>query len=92
VAPLRARYAQSPEINVEIADKEAALQEVEARYRAAGAKIDKLDGVSVEMPEFWFNVRPSNTEPLLRLRLEAMGRELAEQKTRELRELLARFA
>jgi phosphomannomutase len=90
VAPLRGRYAQSGEVNVEIADKDRALREVESRYRAAGAKIEKLDGVSVETPEYWFNVRPSNTEPLLRLRLEAVSRELAEEKTREVRELLER--
>lgn len=92
VAPLRARYAQSGEVNVEIADKEGALREIESRYRAAGARIEKLDGVSVELPDFWFNVRPSNTEPLVRLRLEAVSRPLAEEKTRELRELLARYA
>ncbi|UCF99902.1 MAG: phosphomannomutase/phosphoglucomutase [Spirochaetaceae bacterium] len=89
--PLRERYHQSAEINIEIGDKEGALAEIEQRYRGAGATIGKLDGVSVDFPEYWFNVRPSNTEPLIRLRLEAVSRQLAEQKTKEVVEFLKRF-
>jgi phosphomannomutase len=92
LAPLRGRYHQSGEINIEIADKEQVLQEVERKYREAGAKIDKLDGVGVEFPDHWFNVRPSNTEPLIRLRLEAVSREVAEEKTEEVVDFLKRFA
>ena len=47
-------------------------------------KIMKMDGVSVYFDDYWFNVRPSNTEPLLRLNLEADSKELMEEKTREL--------
>jgi len=86
VAPLRSRYVQSPEINVEVKDKEKALREVEKRY--AKGRINKLDGVSVEFDDFWFNVRPSNTEPLLRLRLEARRAEVAQAKTEEIRAIL----
>ena len=92
LAPLRERYHQSGEVNIEIADKEKALREIEQRYRSAGAVIDALDGVSVTFPEYWFNVRPSNTEPLIRLRLEAVSRRVAEQKSEELVELLKSFA
>jgi phosphomannomutase len=46
----------------------------------------------VDFPEYWFNVRPSNTEPLIRLRLEAVSREVAEQRTEEVVELLKGFA
>jgi phosphomannomutase len=92
LAPLRGRYHQSGEINIEIADKEKVLREIERRYREAGATIGKLDGVSVDFPEYWFNVRPSNTEPLIRLRLEAVSREVAEQRTEEVVELLKGFA
>jgi phosphomannomutase len=90
--PLRGRYHQSGEINVEIADKEKVLAEVERHYREAGGNIDKLDGVSVDFPDYWFNVRPSNTEPLIRLRLEAVDRRVAEEKTEEVVEFLKRFA
>ena len=86
VAPLRSRYVQSPEINVEVADKEKAMREIEKRY--AKGRIDKLDGVSVEFPDFWFNVRPSNTEPLLRLRLEAKRAEVAQARTEEIKSVL----
>ncbi len=86
VAPLRARYVQSPEINVEVKDKQKAMREIERRY--AKGRIDKLDGVSVEFEDFWFNVRPSNTEPLLRLRLEARRPEVAQAKTEEIKGIL----
>jgi phosphomannomutase len=86
VAPLRSRYFQSPEINVEVKDKQKAMREIETRY--AKGRIDKLDGVSVEFPDFWFNVRPSNTEPLLRLRLEAKRAEVAQARTEEIKGIL----
>ena len=62
------------------------------RETYGAGKIVELDGLSIEFPDWWFNVRASNTEPLVRLRLEAVSRPLAEAKTRELRELLARYA
>ena len=92
LAPLRGRYHQSGEINIEIDDKEAVLREIERKYREAGGSIGKLDGVSVEFPEYWFNVRPSNTEPLIRLRLEAVDARVAEQRTEELVDFLKGFA
>jgi phosphomannomutase len=88
VAPLRGRYHQSPEINIEVAEKEKALQEVERHYRALGGAIETLDGVSVSFDEFWFNVRPSNTEPLIRLRLEAVNEQTARARSSEVRELI----
>jgi phosphomannomutase len=72
LAPLRERYFISGEINVKMPDTANAAQklaEIEARYR--DGRIDHMDGVSVEYPDWHFNVRPSNTEPLLRLNLEA---------------------
>ena len=92
LAPLRGRFHQSGEINIEIADKEEVLRQLERKYREEGGTIGKLDGVSVEFPDFWFNLRPSNTEPLIRLRLEAVSREVAEQRTEEVVEFLKRFA
>ena len=67
LAPLR-RYPQTGEVNFEVADKDAKIREIAAAF--ADAKVDFLDGVTVEYPEWWFNVRKSNTEPLLRLCLE----------------------
>jgi phosphomannomutase len=87
VEPLRGRYAQSPEINVEVADKAKAIAEIERRY--AAGRIDRLDGVSIAFDDYWFNVRASNTEPLLRLRLEARTREVALARTAEIQALLA---
>lgn len=86
LGPLRRRYAQSPEVNVEVADKEAALARVERAY--SGARIERLDGLSVDLGDCWFNVRPSNTEPLLRLRLEARTAAIAARRTAELEALL----
>jgi phosphomannomutase len=86
VDPLRARYSQSPEINVEVPDKQKAMQEIERRF--AGGKVDRLDGLSIEFPDFWFNVRPSNTEPLLRLRLEAKSAEVARARGAEIQQIL----
>jgi phosphomannomutase len=68
--PLRSRYFVSGEINSEVADPPAKLAELEARY--GDGRITKLDGVSVDYDDWHFNVRPSNTEPLLRLNLESL--------------------
>jgi phosphomannomutase len=70
LASLRARYFISGEINSEVADQQAKMAEIEARY--GDAEIDRLDGVSVDYDDWHFNVRPSNTEPLLRLCLESL--------------------
>ncbi|HUT34058.1 MAG TPA: universal stress protein [Planctomycetota bacterium] len=67
------RYHASGEINSEVADKEAKIEELARAY--AGGRALRLDGLSVEFEDWWFNVRPSNTEPLLRLVVEAKSRE-----------------
>jgi phosphomannomutase len=69
VAPLR-RYTASGEINRRVADVSKVLKTIEAE-QPEGAEISKLDGLLVRYPEWWFNLRPSNTEPVLRLNLEA---------------------
>ena len=65
------RYADSGEINTEVADPAAVIEEIAEHYRAEGASLDFLDGLTADFGEWWFNLRPSNTEPLLRLNLEA---------------------
>jgi phosphomannomutase len=69
LAPLRERYHISGEVNSRVADVAAALERVERRY--ADGRVTKLDGISVDYDGWHFNVRPSNTEPLVRLNLEA---------------------
>jgi phosphomannomutase len=70
IEEFRSRYFISGEINSEVADQQAKLEEIADRY--ADAEITRLDGVSVDYPDWHFNVRPSNTEPLLRLTLESL--------------------
>ncbi len=68
--PYRERYFISGEINSEVADQQAKMQEIAERY--SDAKQSRLDGVSIDYEDWHFNVRPSNTEPLLRLCLESL--------------------
>ncbi len=70
LAPYRETYFISGEINSEVADGEAKMRELEERY--SDAAITHVDGVSVDYDDWHFNVRPSNTEPLLRLTLESL--------------------
>jgi phosphomannomutase len=81
VKPLR-RYFASGEINFTVADGGAVLQRLKSKYREG--KVSLLDGVSVEFGDWWFNVRASNTEPLIRLNLEAKTNGLMEAKKIEL--------
>ena len=81
VAPLR-RYAKSPEINFEVEDKQGKMDELARRY--SDAQIDYLDGITFSYPDWWANVRPSNTEPFLRLVLEAKTPEELESREKEL--------
>jgi phosphomannomutase len=81
--PLRACYFITGEINTPVADVPLKVQELKERYGAEGGRISHLDGISVDFDDWHFNVRPSNTEPLLRLNLEAMSETLMEQKRDE---------
>ena len=81
VQPLR-RYAKSPEINFEVEDKQAKMDELAQRY--SDAQIDYLDGITLSYPTWWANVRPSNTEPFLRLVLEAGSQQELDQRREEL--------
>jgi phosphomannomutase len=85
VQPLE-RYAKSPEINFMVEDKAGKMKELEHRY--SDGKIDYLDGITVEFPNWWFNVRPSNTEPYLRLVLETGTDDALATRRSELEELL----
>jgi phosphomannomutase len=86
------RYASTGEVNFEVADKDAAIAALKRRYK--DGRQDELDGITVEYGDlgarewWWFNVRPSNTEPLLRLNLEASNPALRDRKRAELVSLL----
>ena len=83
-APLR-RYAKSSEINFEVEDKDGTMEALVARYAGEqGGTLDRLDGIRIDFDDWWFNVRPSNTEPLLRLVLEASTPELLAARQAEL--------
>ena len=81
------RYAQSGEINRQVPDPTAAIERIAAAH--AGAAQDRLDGLTVDHGAWWFNVRPSNTEPLLRLNVEAPDQESCRQHTDEVLALVA---
>jgi phosphomannomutase len=82
------RYASSGEINTEVQDPQATIAAVEAVVTEAGARIDHLDGLTAEFGAWWFNLRPSNTEPLLRLNLEAADRARCAERVGEVTGLL----
>jgi phosphomannomutase len=80
------RYAQSGEINTRVDDPAAVIERVAESF--ASAEQDRLDGLTVDLGEWWFNLRPSNTEPLLRLNLEARTRAECDQHTDEVLALM----
>ncbi|MCK6439075.1 MAG: phosphomannomutase/phosphoglucomutase [Planctomycetes bacterium] len=80
------RYHQSGEVNFEVADKDRVIKRLREHYRDGA--MDELDGLTVNYPSWWFNVRPSNTEPLLRLNVEATTAEELSCHLSELRALL----
>ena len=85
IAPLR-RYSHSGEINFEVADKQGKMTEIAEAF--ADAEIDHLDGVTCRYDNWWCNVRPSNTEPLLRLSVEARAPEMLAEKLDVLKGML----
>jgi len=81
ISPLR-RYHSSGEMNFVVENKQAKMEELARRY--SDGKIDHLDGVTIVYKDWWFNCRPSNTEPLLRLNIEARSKELLDEKLAEI--------
>jgi phosphomannomutase len=87
LGPLDTRF-RSGEINTRVADSKAIMADVAKHYEAQGATVDHLDGVTICFPDWWFNLRASNTEPLLRLNAEADTPELLAEKTAEVRSMI----
>jgi phosphomannomutase len=82
-------YVRSGELNFEVEDQDATLEKIEEHYaKQEGAEIDHLDGLTVDFGDWWFNLRPSNTEPLLRLNVEASDSATMEQRRDELTEMV----
>lgn len=90
LAPFHARYFISGEINSQVADAQRRMDELEAHYGSQpGARVTHVDGVSVDFDDWHFNVRPSNTEPLLRLTMESLVSRADMERRRD--ELLERI-
>jgi phosphomannomutase len=87
LGPLDTRF-RSGEINMRVDDAKSVMASVEERFEKEGGSVDHLDGVTVEFPDWWFSLRASNTEPLLRLNVEADTAELLATRTAEVRSLI----
>ncbi|MDP9242557.1 MAG: phosphomannomutase/phosphoglucomutase, partial [Actinomycetota bacterium] len=80
------RYVASGEINTKVEDQQGAMEHVAAVF--SDGRQDRTDGLTVEFDDWWFNLRPSNTEPLLRLNVEARTDDLLEEGTERVLELI----
>jgi phosphomannomutase len=85
------RYSDSGEINTEVTNPAATVEAIAAHESAQNASIDRLDGLTVDHGEWWYNLRPSNTEPLLRLNVEARTPPLCAAHVAEVQELIATY-
>ena len=86
------RYADSGEINTVVSDPQRAVEAVARRVSTEAADIDRLDGLTADYGEWWFNLRPSNTEPLLRLNVEARTEEECDRHVKEVLDLVRECA
>jgi phosphomannomutase len=87
LAPYRERYFLTGELNTPVQDVPLKLQELKEHFGSEG-KVSHLDGISVDFDDWHFNVRPSNTEPLLRLNLEARTKEQMERRRDEVLDVI----
>ena len=86
-------FPSSGEINRKIGDVKGAVDAVRQRYQPGSVNVEEVDGLSIEHPRWRFNLRSSNTEPLLRLNVESRGEAaLMQEKTEEILELVGSFA
>jgi phosphomannomutase len=86
--PFRERYFISGEINSTVSDVPVKLQQLKERYGPDARRVSHMDGISFEFDDWHFNVRPSNTEPLLRLNLEALDAATMQRRRDEVLELI----
>ena len=85
VAPLRAEYAKIEETNFEVENAKSVVDHLRSFYSKEARSVSNIDGVRIDCDDWWFNVRSSNTEPLLRLNLEARNADVLHQKFEELK-------
>ena len=85
IAPLK-RYSSTGEINFKVADKDKKIEQIAKHFK--DGKIDYLDGITVVYKDWWFNVRKSNTEPLLRLNLEGNTELIMEQRKKQVIDII----
>jgi phosphomannomutase len=90
IAPIK-KYFHSEEINFSVNDKNALMKRLEEKYGPLATETIRIDGLRFEFPSWWFNVRPSNTEPLVRLNLEAQTKEEMDARVEEVAEIIRRF-
>ncbi|MFC1687463.1 phosphomannomutase/phosphoglucomutase [Patescibacteria group bacterium] len=83
-------YAKAPEVNIKVKDIQAIIQKVKEKF--SDGEQDELDGITVEYKDWWFNVRPSNTEPLLRITVEGDTEEILKEKQQEVVEFIKQHA
>jgi phosphomannomutase len=88
LAPFRERYHISGEVNSTVTDVPVKLQQLKERYSGDAVRVSHMDGISFEFSDWHFNVRPSNTEPLLRLNLEALDGSTMERRLEEVLDLI----
>ena len=87
IAPLR-KYFATGELNFRVADATATQERIQKYFEARGAQSDWLDGLTIELDDWWFNLRSSNTEPLLRLNLEAPTADARDARLQEVEALI----
>ncbi len=85
------RYSDSGEINTEVRDPAATVEAIARHESSVGASVDRLDGLTVDHGDWWYNLRPSNTEPLLRLNVEAKTPQLCAAHVAEVEQLIATY-
>jgi phosphomannomutase len=88
VAPFE-RYAASGEINTKVKSPAASVARIAEQLKAEGVSVDQMDGLTAHYDDWWFNLRPSNTEPLLRLNVEAPNKTLCADRVQEVLALIA---
>ncbi|MBA2861338.1 phosphomannomutase/phosphoglucomutase [Methanococcus maripaludis] len=87
ISKMYKKYFHSGEINFKVVDQNKSIESIEKKYENI-CKIEKLDGISLYCDDFWFNVRSSNTEPLLRLNLEAENEKTMNDKLKEIKDII----
>lgn len=86
--PIVKKYYTMREEKFKVENQEETITEIENYFKAQGAKIDKFEGLSVEMPNFWFNIRPSGTEPVIKLNIEAKNKNSALEAEGKIKQII----